>query len=86
MTKTKILGASLIVVFLAPQAAFAAQKSGTVKNWFLGKREVVLQDGTECRIAKDVDLKGVGVGKDVTLTYTGEGKPPVNTCTAVMVK
>jgi hypothetical protein len=73
---------------LVPAAAQAVDKSGKVKNWFAATRNVILEDGTECYLAAAINPvpTTLGVGKEVTLTYAAAGTPPVNSCSAIVVK
>lgn len=82
----KLLGAAFVAALLIPNLAIAAEKSGKVKNWFESTRNVVLADDTECFLGKDMKEipAGLGVGKDVTLTFTTDKN--VNTCSKVEVK
>ena len=84
----KLLGAALVAALVIPQAAYAADKTGKVKNYFAGIRNIILEDNTECIMAASITTvpATLAVGKEVTLTYTTAGTPPVNTCTAVVVK
>ena len=84
----KILGAALVTALVIPHSAYAVEKTGKVKNWFAGTRNVILVDNTECYLAASITQipTTLAVGKEVTLTYTTAGTPPVNTCSAIDVK
>jgi hypothetical protein len=76
----------LIAAFALPATGFAAEISGTVKNWFAATRNVILADNTECILGADImDVPAtLAAGKDVVLTYTTAG--PLDTCSKVEVK
>ena len=82
----KLVIAALVAAIAAPQLAIAAEKAGKVKNYFAGKREVVLADNTECILGADIKEipNTLAVGKDVVLTYTTD--KGANTCSKIEVK
>ena len=84
----KLFAAALVAAVVMPQAAFAVDKTGVVRNWFAATRNVILTDNTECYLAASITTVPPTLlpGKEVTMTYTAAGTPPVNTCTAIVVK
>ncbi|MSO71086.1 MAG: hypothetical protein EXQ88_03610 [Alphaproteobacteria bacterium] len=82
----KLLIAALVTGVAVPQLAFAAEKSGKVKNWFAATRNVILVDNTECYLGADIkDVPAaLAVGKDVMPTYSTDKN--INTCTKIEVK
>ena len=50
----KLIGAAVVAALFVPQMAAAAEKSGVVKNWFAGIRNVILADNTECVLGADI--------------------------------